>query len=407
MKTFLAFKNYDFSTPALIPDYSESWYVALGQTRSLGRLGVPVYGSGKSRGLPSEFSRYLRKFFYLEPAQFNTEEQTLNSLIVISQIIGRKPVLLISLDPFAKFAAKHKDILDNHFIMPRLDANVVEGLCDKKRTHVMALENGLPTVKTGFPESIEDVNKFSREAIFPVIMKATDWSNFEKRPPNILSLLKSPDELIREYRQVSRQTECPNVILQEYIHGDGSQEWIFHGYFDAQSRCLLSFTGKKLRQVPIFGGITSLGMCSNNEQLKSMSINFLRAIGYSGIVDIDYIYDDRDGLYKVLDVNPRIGANFRIFVGENGLDVARAMYIDLTGQPVPQDNQVEGHKWIVEDRDLLSVITAHRNGSLGLRDWVKSLRGVKEGAWFALDDPLPFFKQGFHHLSQIIKGIRS
>lgn len=174
MKTSFSFIDYDFSTPIFIPDYSESWYVALGQTRSLERLGVPVYGSGKSRGLPSEYSRYLRNFFFLEPEKFRTEEQILNSMIEISQTIGRKHLLMITLDPFAKFTARYQDILGKYFIMPSLDANLVEGLCDKKRTHFMALENGLPTVKTRFPESIEDVNKFSREANFPVIMKATD-----------------------------------------------------------------------------------------------------------------------------------------------------------------------------------------------------------------------------------------
>jgi predicted ATP-grasp superfamily ATP-dependent carboligase len=92
-------------------------------------------------------------------------------------------------------------------------------------------------------------------------------------------------------------------------------------------------------------------------------------------------------------------------VGANGLDVARAMYLDLTAQPVPQDNQVEGRKFIVEDRDMLSAHAAYRQGALRLRDWVRSLGGVKEGAWFALDDPLPFFKQGFHHLTPIINRI--
>ena len=33
----------------------------------------------------------------------------------------------------------------------------------------------------------------------------------------------------------------------------------------------------------------------------------------------------------------RLGQTFRLFVGENGLDVLRALYLDLTGQPVPDD----------------------------------------------------------------------
>ena len=41
--------------------------------------------------------------------------------------------------------------------------------------------------------------------------------------------------------------------------------------------------------------------------------DFMQAIGYHGILDIGYRRDQRDGSYKVLDVNPRIGCTFRLF----------------------------------------------------------------------------------------------
>jgi hypothetical protein len=34
------------------------------------------------------------------------------------------------------------------------------------------------------------------------------------------------------------------------------------------------------------------------------------------------------------------------------MDVARALYLDMTGQPVAPAQTVEGRKWIVEDFDL-------------------------------------------------------
>jgi predicted ATP-grasp superfamily ATP-dependent carboligase len=114
-------------------------------------------------------------------------------------------------------------------------------------------------------------------------------------------------------------------------------------------------------------------------------------VGYCGILDIGYRYDARDGKYKVLDVNPRIGSTFRLFVGKSGLDVAQALYRDLTGQVVPPATVVEGRKWIVEDQDIYSSYRYWRDGKLGLAGWFVSLIGIREGAWFAWDDLLPFW----------------
>jgi predicted ATP-grasp superfamily ATP-dependent carboligase len=118
----------------------------------------------------------------------------------------------------------------------------------------------------------------------------------------------------------------------------------------------------------------------------------MKSIGYQGVLDIGYRYDARDGLYKVLDANPRVGQAFRLFVGKNDMDVVKALYLDLTGQDQFPIVHREGRRWLIEDFDLISSLHYYQEGSLGVRDWVRSFKGVEEAAWFSWTDPRPFVK---------------
>jgi ubiquinone/menaquinone biosynthesis C-methylase UbiE len=169
---------------------------------------------------------------------------------------------------------------------------------------------------------------------------------------------------------------------------------MWNGYFDEASDCRFGITGRKLRQTPPYTGMTSLGECADNPEVDAITRRFAKAIGYRGILDIGFRFDARDGSYKVLDVNPRLGATFRLFVGADGLDVVRALYLDLTGQPVPPSEPHPGRRWLVEDLDLLSSLRYHRDGVLAARAWLRSFRGLEEGAWFAVDDLLPALAVG-------------
>jgi predicted ATP-grasp superfamily ATP-dependent carboligase len=115
----------------------------------------------------------------------------------------------------------------------------------------------------------------------------------------------------------------------------------------------------------------------------------MQAVAYRGVVDMDFRYDARDGQFKLLDVNPRIGSTFRLFVAEDGTDVARALYLDLTGQTVPHAQAVEGRKWMVEDFDLVASLGYFMDGKLKISEWLRSLQGIREPAFFAIDDLLP------------------
>jgi predicted ATP-grasp superfamily ATP-dependent carboligase len=267
----------------------------------------------------------------------------------------------------------------------------------------LAHRHGVPIAQSTIPRSKEDVERFVETAAFPVMVKATDADRLRRRAGGTKFIIKSASELLAFYAKAG-DSDAPNLLIQELIPGD---DWMFDGYFDCDSECLFGVTGKKIRRFPVNTGVTSLGICLRNEAVENTTKAFMKAIGYQGILDIGYRYDRRTGEYKVLDVNPRIGCTFRLFAAGNGMDVARVLYLDQTRQAIPESPVHEGRKWFVEDFDLVSAVRSWREGSLSLREWAASFRGVEESACFALDDPLPFLWMGIADCCEWLHWFRS
>jgi predicted ATP-grasp superfamily ATP-dependent carboligase len=266
----------------------------------------------------------------------------------------------------------------------------------------LARRSGVPTAQAVIPRSKEEVEQFLETAVFPVMVKATDAERLRERAGGTKFVIQTPRELLDLYAKAGDR-QSPNLLIQEFIPGD---DWMFDGYFDGASQRLFGVTGKKIRRFPVHTGVTSLGVCLDNPTVQETTAAFMKAIGYHGILDIGYRYDRRDGQYKVLDVNPRIGCTFRLFTATNGMDVARALYLDMTGQAVESSQAADGRKWMVEDFDVVSAFRSWREGSLTLADWVKSFRGVEEAACFAGDDPLPFLMMGLADCCELYRWLR-
>lgn len=373
----------------------------LGIVRSLGRLGIPVYCVDGVRWEPAFSSRYCRGRWILN-CEAGPAEESIARLLEIAHTVGGRPVLVPTTDDGAIWVAEHAAALQEGYCFPRQDASLIRLLCDKSRMQELARQSGVPTAQTIVPRSKLDVESFLETAIFPVVVKATDADRLRRRTGGTKFILHSPHELLALYAK-AEDPQAPNLMIQEFIPGE---DWMFDGYFDRNSQCLLGVTGKKIRRFPVNTGVTSLGICLPNHTVAKTTTEFMRAIGYQGILDIGYRYDRRDGQYKVLDVNPRIGCTFRLFAATNGMDVARALYLDMTGQTVARSQAAEGRKWIVEDFDLFSALGSLREGTLKLKDWVNSMRGVEEAACFALDDPLPFLLMGVADWCEWYRWIR-
>lgn len=379
-------KISDVTTPVVILNCKLG---ALGIARSLGSLGVPIYGVDADAKSPGMVSRYCGKKYYKDLDEQNPDEY-LDLLLKIGNEIGKPSVLIWTSDETAVFVAENADRLSRHFVFPENEHLTIKRLMHKKEMFLMARELNVPTATTEFPQNLEDVTEYSERAAYPVMLKGILGNRLQERTGKKMVVVESKNELIENYKQLE-DPETPNLMLQEYIPGGDDQVYIFNGYFDAKSECLAAFTGHKIRQFPVHVGCASLGACTWNQDVADLTIKFMKDVGYSGILDIGYRLDPRNGQYKVLDINPRIGQAFRLFLGENGMDVARSLYLDLTRQEQYTVVPREGRRWLIEDFDVISTFHYFQEGSLCFGEWVRSFKGVEEAAWFSLKDPRPFF----------------
>jgi D-aspartate ligase len=201
---------------------------------------------------------------------------------------------------------------------------------------------------------------------------------------NGTTIIDSAGELITMARDWG---DTFSVILQEYIPADAAEDWIVHLYRGADGDPLVLFTGIKVRSWPPQAGMTALAYTVSNPKLAELAAHLCDRVGFSGIADLDFRFDRRDGQYKLVDFNPRIGAQFRLFENAAGIDVVRAMHLDLTGRPVPPAPMPEGRRIIVENVDLTSRMTGKRS-SYNIPP-LPQPTGATELAWWAADDPMP------------------
>jgi D-aspartate ligase len=376
----------------------------VGAIRSLGRLGVPMYAITEDRYTPAASSRYLARAFVWPTTGTEEPERLVEGLLRIARRIGRPAVLVPTDEEAAVLIAEHQDDLQGFFLFPRVDPALPRRLASKQGLHALCAEHGIPSPSAAFPRSYDDVVAFADTARFPVVAKNREAFVRRERPAvNGTTRIATREGLLALARDWGEQ---PGVALQEYLPREQAEDWIVHAYVDADSTPLAMFTGVKVRSWPPHAGMTANAYVVDNPELADLAARFIKQIGFAGIVDLDLRFDRRDGQYKLLDFNPRMGAQFRLFESEPGVDVVRALHLDLTGRTVPEGEQRAGRRFVVENIDLPALLVYRRSGYT--TPHAPAHASGTELAWLAGDDPLPFLtmlarlvRPGTQHLYQL------
>jgi predicted ATP-grasp superfamily ATP-dependent carboligase len=380
--------SFDTSVSALVVKIGRYplHHGGLAAIRSLGRVGVPVYAMTEDRLTPAALSRYCTAPVVAPTTGHEADAELLDIMTRVTRALPGPAIALPTDDESAVFLAEHARELSPPLLMPRVPTGLPRALSSKRGLRDLCLEHGFPTPRTTFPTSFADVEEFAAHATFPVVLKNVD-PFVRLQTPAVPGTTFVHDRAALLALARDWPPGC-KVALQEFVPSEAAEDWVFHGYFDANRACVVGFTGVKHRSWPPRAGVTAFARIVDNDELAALVVDFVKRLEYSGIVDLDIRYDRRDLRYKLLDFNPRPGAQFRTFENDAGIDVVRAMHLDLTGRPVPPGRQILGRRFVVEHLDLPAVLAYRRVRAEPIS--VSLPVGPVEMAWFSPDDPLPF-----------------
>ena len=135
------------------------------------------------------------------------------------------------------------------------------------------------------------------------------------------------------FRRAAEIVEEGEVIVQELIPGGGQEQYAYCAMF-RDGHAVASMTVRRRRQHPSdFGRASTYVETICLPDLANPSIRFLRAIGYYGLVELEFKHDPRDGAYKLLDVNARTWG-YHTLGRAAGVDFPYLMFRDQLGEHV-------------------------------------------------------------------------
>jgi D-aspartate ligase len=391
--------SLDAKYPALILKMSHSpiHHGALAVARTLGRLGVPVYAVSEDAYTPLATTRYLKKAFVWDSCP-RDPESFVKAMSSIGEFIARPTIIIPMDDLSAVCVAENAASLAPWFISPQVRPELPHQLANKASLRALCAEIGIPVARSVVPRCFDDMRAFTEELKFPVMVKAAEqWVPLSDS--FVTKAIYTPEELL-EFCETYNFEGSQSLIIQEFIPGD---DWICHGYYNARKNISVTFTGRKLRGYPPDAGSTAVGLSLDNEALRRASEKLLKAVAYSGIIDMDWRMDERDGQYKIVDCNPRVGQNFRMFENSAGIDVVRAQHLDLSGRGIENAALIEGRLFTVESFYALALLRRMPRGVSKQDAGTHLPPKGEEVAWWSSDDPVPFLVMTVRHFVRLLR----
>ena len=382
---------------------------SLAVARSLGRRGIPVWFVTHDHPL-AKFSRYIKRSLAWQGPDHRHAVDFLLNLARTYRLEGW--VLFAGGDAEVRLIAQNHAALSSVFRVTTPPWEVAKWAYDKRLTYARAASIGIDYPWSRYPRDGRDVAQL--ECRFPVILKPT-----VREATNAFTAAKAwrVDDraaLLARYEQAAALVGEQSIVLQELIPGGGATQFSYAAVWD-RGAPVASLVAKRARQYPIdFGYTSTFVQTVEQKDVEEAACRFLRSLNYSGLVEIEFKYDQRDGRYKILDVNARTWA-WSALGAVAGVDFPHLQWRLALGETVAPVRAATCASWMHLSRDVVAAGQEILAGRLSPLGYLRSLRGRFTFAAFAMDDPLPglvelpvvLFRVLSRRLSAAAKEIRS
>ena len=369
----------------------------LSNTRALGEQGIPVWVIDKTNCI-AQYSKYCKKFIKCPDFQSDEFAPFLIELAVKENI---KDWLLIPSNDHAVFAiAKNKKQLLDYYKFVVSDLSIIEKIYDKGNLLEVSKKVNVPFPKTQFFHSSDEV--LSTDIKFPVLTKGRTGLTFYKSLKKKAFLANNAEELKEQLKLISGKIPLNQTFTQELIPFDGKNKTISFTGFCVDGEIKTHWSGVKLREHPIQFGTATFTQSVSVKELFDQSKKILSELNYSGICEVEFLFDPRDKQYKLIEINARSW----LWVGlakKCGVNYAKILYDFVNNKPIDYPKSYKlGEYWINPITDFIYSWIGIIKGKVKMKDYFKTLFFTKKNnALFEKGD----WKPGFMYFIKTIDFI--
>lgn len=359
----------------------------LSNTRSLGEAGIPVYVVDKGPCIASH-SRYCKKSFISPDYHSDAFAEFLIKLAEEEQIMGW--ALIPSNDHAVYTISKNKQKLSRYYKVISPDLEITEKIYDKRKLLELASSLDLPCPATQYFRDIDEAPM--SELKFPLITKGRNGLSFYKAIGRKALLSSDPEELKTQLSRIAAKYPVEGTFTQEMIPFDGQNKTISFTCFCISGEIKTYWMGIKLREHPLRFGTATFAGSIFEKACYDQSLPLLKALNYTGVCEVEYLFDPRDGKYKLIEINARTWLWVGLAIA-CGINYPLYIYKYLNGHKIDYPGEYTiGLKWRNPFSDLIFTIIAIIKGEISIKSTFRVERGRVINALWDKNDKGPFFR---------------
>jgi predicted ATP-grasp superfamily ATP-dependent carboligase len=291
-----------------------------------------------------------------------------------------------SADESAATVARQHDQLARHYVLTTPPWEIFRWAYDKSLTYEIADRLGLPYPRVWTAATAAEAAALPIQ--FPAILKPAVKQEFNKLTAAKAWRIDDAAELTTRFDEAAGLVGAEHLLIQELVAGGGDAQFSVATICE-EGQLLATVVARRTRQYPPdFGRASTFVETIDRPEIVEPAARLLREIRFTGLVEVEFKQDPRDGSYKLLDVNPRVWG-WHTLCQRAGVDFPYLAWRLARGESVPQAQSAPGFRWLRLSTDLPTSLREMARGRLTPRTYLASLRGPRESAIFARDDPRP------------------
>lgn len=307
------------------------------------------------------------------------------------ELPDRSTLLFPTNDEAVEMLCGRYDEYKNRFALGVPSPEVIELFNNKRTAYRYATAHQVPCPECWYPDTMEEVEALSEELSYPVVVKPAVMYSFHATFGKKAFRCDDAASLKATYTRIAAKGyPLETLVVQEFLDG-GAKNLYSCGVMAAGGEIVVSMQANRIRQNPMdFGNSTTYAISCFVPEIQEQTEALLRLVGYSGVGEVEWMWDAKAQQNKFLEINTRAW-KWHTISNQLGFSFIGALIDEFNGDRLAVSDYRDAKQvaWCERLTDYAVFIKEIMHGRMRLRDVIKSYRIKHESAVWKWNDPLP------------------